>query len=256
MPRSRSSEMISLQCQCILTICLQTATPTEDAAASIGTIGGINPLAAAAAAQATLLASQVHTVNHPHGLVLTGCSQASGAVVENLCQHLPVSAHESAAADHQRDDKVGALVEFRTVREAQNARQNLGGLKYGDKSLQGDRSSSAWNRRNVFPVEWPPDYSPLTDEQMKGCIGTGILGLDGEIELALGGGKTNAAVGAGGSVEWSKPKESEATKVDYHQLQLPAVTRSLPGCRPVQLAERGRASRRAGEAVCYVRSEQ
>jgi len=185
----------------------------------IGTIGGINPLAAAAAAQATLLASQasgavVEQVSQEEAIRLThkrrrvrvtnlprdddlvdGLSTFLSALMKAL--QLTINEGNPIISVTLDDDKVGALVEFRTVREAQNARQNLGGLKYGDKSLQ---------------VEWPPDYSPLTDEQMKGCIGTGILGLDGEIELALGGGKTNAAESSS-SAAGSKPKESEATKV-------------------------------------------
>jgi len=181
-------------------------------------IGGINPLAAAAAAQATMLASQtsgtvVEQVSQEEAIKLThktrrvrvtnlprdddlvdGLSTFLSALMKAL--QLTVNEGNPIIAVKLDDDKVGALVEFRTVREAQNARQNLGGLKYGDKSLQ---------------VEWPADYSPLNEEQMKSCIGTGILGLDGEPELALGEGASKGAEGSSSAA--SKPKESEATKV-------------------------------------------
>lgn len=59
----------------------------------------------------------------------------------------------------------GAIIELRTVREAQRARKGLYGVTFDDISLQ---------------VAWPADYEPLTDEEIKKLMATAILGIDGD----------------------------------------------------------------------------
>ena len=58
----------------------------------------------------------------------------------------------------------GAMIELRTVREAQRARKGLSGLNFADTELR---------------VGWPSDYVPLTEEEVKKCMATAVLGVDG-----------------------------------------------------------------------------
>lgn len=59
----------------------------------------------------------------------------------------------------------GAMIELRTVREAQRARKGLSGLNFADTELR---------------VGWPSDYVPLTEEEVKKCMATAVLGVDGD----------------------------------------------------------------------------
>ena len=58
----------------------------------------------------------------------------------------------------------GAMIELRTVREAQRARKGLSGLNFADTELR---------------VGWPSDYVPLTEEEVKKC---GIRNQSGSIK--------------------------------------------------------------------------
>lgn len=59
----------------------------------------------------------------------------------------------------------GAIMELRTVREAQRARKGLYGVTLNNTTLE---------------VGWPSDYVPLTDEEIKKLMATAILGIDGD----------------------------------------------------------------------------
>lgn len=49
-------------------------------------------------------------------------------------------------------DGKGAIVEFKTVKEASNAKENLNGVEYGDVKLS---------------VDWPTDYIALTEDEAR-----------------------------------------------------------------------------------------
>ena len=80
-------------------------------------------------------------------------------------KHLRVFAQGEAIRDVCRHTGGGAIVELRTVREAQRLRKGLWGVTLQGVALQ---------------VGWPEDYVALSDDEVKTLMATSVLGIDGD----------------------------------------------------------------------------